>query len=519
MSKRIATTIQLLCITVVFFTTATAAAAQQDTTAVQDTTAARVFTDTTFVDDTTQVQEAHPHAPDRRGFLIVTADGKSSLRIRGSLRVKGDYDLRGLQSAENFNTYEIPVGEANTSDPRFFMNARQTRVGLEVTSDTDYGGLFLRVETDFLGDNNTARLRHAFGSVGRILVGQTWSTFGDLASIPLTVDLDGPNSSVAVRTVQVRYSVETEGGYRLAVAAEAPGPEVGQIDTLGAKLDFQVTPDIVGRARKFGAWGHTQLAGVFRTINVKDASEDLQVLPGFGALLSGHIEFSELNKFMWQIVGGYAISRFITALSGQGLDVVLNPNTGRWETVTSFGGYGSFGHTWKPGLVSHLTIGVVKVTDKGGPRTMHSAVVATHRAMCSGMLWRVRAWVQSSAGASGRTKTGRPGGPAGSPSFSTSTSSDAEPQPAIDSNEDPDRYRGVAWGCPLASRLLSRIDRQNTGSDHPLSGAQYRRQHPAGVERPLLRRASFRRHRCGVDRYRSAGFGTGAKTSAECRVA
>jgi hypothetical protein len=365
MPKRIVTTIRPFCIALVFFTTATAAAAQQDSTAVRDTAAARVFTDTTFVDDTTQVQEAHPQdSPEGRGFLIVTGDGKSSLRLRGSLRVKGDYDLRGLQNAENFNTFEIPVGAENTTDPRFFMNARQTRLGLEVTSDTDYGDLFLRVETDFLGDNNTARLRHAFGSVGRLLVGQTWSTFGDLASLPLTVDLDGPNSSVAIRTVQVRYSLETEDGYRFAVAAESPGPEVDQVDTVGAKLDYQVTPDIVGRVRKFGEWGHTQLAAVFRTINVKDTSEDLQVLPGFGALLSGRIDISEPNVLMWQLVGGNAISRYITTLSGQGLDVVLNPNTGRWETVTSFGGYGSFGHTWKPGLVSYLTVGIVTVTDK-----------------------------------------------------------------------------------------------------------------------------------------------------------
>lgn len=67
---------------------------------------------------------------------------------------------------------------------------------------------------------------------------------------------------------------------------------------------------------------------------------------------------------MWQLVGGKAVSLYITALSGQGLDVVLNPNTGRWETVTSFGGYGSIGRTWETGLASYLTVGVVKVTDQ-----------------------------------------------------------------------------------------------------------------------------------------------------------
>lgn len=353
----------MLCIAVVLFTTARRAAAQADTTAVQDTVAA-VFTDTSFVDDTTQVQEAHPQdSPEDRGFLIVTGDRKSSLRIRGSFRVNGAYDFRGLQSVENFNTFEIPVGAANTADPRFFMNARQTRLGLEVTSDTDAGDLFLRLETDFYGAGNTLRLRHAFGTLKRFLVGQTWSTFGDVASLPLTVDLDGPNSSVAIRTVQFRYSVESPNGYRLAAAAESPGPEVGVVDTLGAKLEFQVTPDLVGRVRRFGDWGHIQLAAVFRAINVKDVAGELQVLPGFGALLSGRIEISEPDVFMWQLVGGSAISRYITALSGQGLDVVVNPNTGRWETVTSFGGYGSYGHAWMPRVVSFLTVGLVTVRD------------------------------------------------------------------------------------------------------------------------------------------------------------
>lgn len=339
---------------------------QQDTTAVQDTVKpVGVFTDTTFVDDTTQVQEAHPQdSPEERGFLIVTSDGNAALRIRGSLRVNGAYDFRGLQSADNFNTFEIPVGEANTADPRFFMNANQTRLGLEVTSGTDFGDMFLRVETDFLGASNSLRIRHAYGSLWRLLVGQTWSTFGDVASLPLTVDLDGPNSSVAVRTVQLRYAFQRTGEWRVALAAEAPAPQIARFDSLDVESAFQVTPDIAARIRRVGDWGHIQLAGVGRVINVKDVENNLQVLGGFGALLSGNISLRDRSHVLFQMVGGSAISRFISTLDGQGLDVVFNPESGKFETLGAFGGFVSWGEDWRSNIFSYVTVGLVGIEGK-----------------------------------------------------------------------------------------------------------------------------------------------------------
>ena len=327
----------------------------------------QVFTDTTVVQDSTKLQDAHPQdSPEERGFLIVTANQKSQLRIRGSLRVNGVYDLRGLQNTDVFNTYDIPVGDANTTDPRFFMSANQTRLGLEVTSDTRLGEVFLKLESDFRGQGNTARLRHAYASLDPFLAGLTWSTFGDLAALPLTVDLDGPNSSVAVRTVQVRYTMEAADRWRFAFAAESPSPEISSLEADTARVDeaFQATPDIVAAGRRYGDWGHTQLAAILRTINTKAAGGDLQVLPAFGALFSGRFEIGSSDALMFQLVGGSGISRFISALEGRGLDVVYNPDTGRFETVNAFGGYLSYGHSWKTNLESYLTAGLINVEDK-----------------------------------------------------------------------------------------------------------------------------------------------------------
>src|SRR6185436_13338885 len=41
------------------------------------------------------------------GFYIKSTDGKSFLKIYGSIRLNGAYDIDGLQSQQNFSTYDI----------------------------------------------------------------------------------------------------------------------------------------------------------------------------------------------------------------------------------------------------------------------------------------------------------------------------------------------------------------------------------------------------------------------------
>ena len=99
----------------------------------------------------------------------MTPDGRNSLRLRGSIRLNGGYDFNGLLGKSTFSTVDIPVTAADTGETSFFMQAAQTRFGIDITQDTPVGEGFLRVEMDFLGAGNTARLRHAYGSVGVLL--------------------------------------------------------------------------------------------------------------------------------------------------------------------------------------------------------------------------------------------------------------------------------------------------------------------------------------------------------------
>jgi len=316
--------------------------------------------------DTVRSKEAHPQdSPADRGFLIRTGDGKSELRLIGSVRLNGVYDFNGLQTAANFNTYAIPVGDANKHEARFQMSAAQTRLALEVTRKATVGEIFVKVETDFLGPSDALRLRHAYGTLDRVLLGQTWSTFGDLKSLPLTVDLDGPNSSVSVRTVQVRYMGTIDSTLTWDAAIESPSVEAAIPDSVIQQPAFQNFPDVIGRVRKSGTWGHVQLAGVLRNISVRNPNGELDVLTGYGFLVSGRVYFggSRPHGILYQLVGGRGISRFITAFSGEGLDLTYNAEEEAVDLTGSTGGYVSYAREWTPSMWSYLTAGFVRISN------------------------------------------------------------------------------------------------------------------------------------------------------------
>lgn len=316
--------------------------------------------------DSLQEQDIHPQdSPENKGFLIVTTDGRSSLRIRGSIRINGIYDLNGLQSRSSFSTAEIPVGDDNVYEPRFSLFANQTRFGIEATKYmSKIGNVDMRIEGDFLENRNSFRLRHAYGKNDNFLVGQTWSTFSDVASLPQTVDLDGPNSACAARTIQLRYTKPFLESYIFSLAFESPFTEIVTPDSINLKPAHQVTPDIVGRLRKVEPWGHIQAATILRRINVRDTANEIKSLFGYGALLSGRVKLTEKNDLRFQAVYGHAITRFIEALSNSGVDLVFNPGTSEFDPVISYGGYVSVSQEWLPNVVSFFTAGTVNVTER-----------------------------------------------------------------------------------------------------------------------------------------------------------
>jgi hypothetical protein len=118
--------------------------AQEDsTTVVEDTTliVSEDRPDTLMVTmDSLEVEDIHPQdSPEHRGFIIRSDDNRSELRLRGSVRLHGVFDLNGLQNQNLFQVYDIPVGSENKTEPRFSMSANQTRIGIEALRWTTLG--------------------------------------------------------------------------------------------------------------------------------------------------------------------------------------------------------------------------------------------------------------------------------------------------------------------------------------------------------------------------------------------
>ncbi len=62
------------------------------------------------------------------------------------------------------------------------------------------------IETDFYGTSSALRLRHAYGTWGGLLAGQTWTTFMDDDNLPRTIDFEAPTAFAQIRQAQARWT-------------------------------------------------------------------------------------------------------------------------------------------------------------------------------------------------------------------------------------------------------------------------------------------------------------------------
>lgn len=162
-------------------------------------------------------------------------------------------------------------------DGQSIISARQSRLGVQARQPIAGNELYVKFEFDLFGvgddaGQTTFRLRHAYGSWGPILAGQTNSLFMDGDTFPNTIDYWGPNGMVFLRNPQIRYTYKT-GPHSFAAAIEKPGNDidVGNIRQVSPELGAAIQgtedlPDLTAQYRYSDSWGHVQLAGILRKV-------------------------------------------------------------------------------------------------------------------------------------------------------------------------------------------------------------------------------------------------------------
>ncbi|WP_343595875.1 DcaP family trimeric outer membrane transporter [Acinetobacter sp.] len=172
---------------------------------------------------------------------ITLPDGQTQLKVYGSVRVDSTYDFKANPTSSiNNNTNAVPLNSANGTKNNLNVTAATSRIGLDIVRPTEYGDLIGKIEADFMGGgtsgvngDGTFRVRHAYISLNKWLVGQTTSPFVNTDTAPETVDFNGPMGYGSKRTVQVRYTQPTFANQKLLVALEG-----GDVDNLNSNTTF-----------------------------------------------------------------------------------------------------------------------------------------------------------------------------------------------------------------------------------------------------------------------------------------
>ncbi len=243
----------------------------------------------------------------------------------------------------------IPVGGTEESTDLDF-HARQSRIHAgsrwQIGDDHQLGAY---IEMDFLvtpdgnervSNSYEPRMRHAFLTYNEWLVGQTWSTYMDVATLPEVLDFIGPAEGTSfVRQTQVRFQ---KGNF--AIAVENPETTVTPFGGGGRIVtDDGLVPDLAARYTWKGDWGHVQLGGLVRQLDYEDPATGIDDSAlGWGLSLSGRMTFGR-DDLRWMINHGDGQGRYtgINFANGAVLD-----GAGDLEAITSTGGFAAYRHWW-----------------------------------------------------------------------------------------------------------------------------------------------------------------------------
>lgn len=297
---------------------------------------------------------------------VTAGDVPGSFRVPGtevSLRLYGWAEMNYIHEFEGdnadsdlpaFAAYAPVRGTAGARrDNRDLLTARTSRIGIEAATPTRYGALGLKLEGDFINEPRTGgtgqygsssnlftqqetssygfRVRHAFGSVGGLLIGQTWGTFMDVDNSPETVDFNGPPGSTVIRQPLIRYSYATPSFGKFTVALENSSSYVlgdpAQGDEAGLPMASSLSrvPDAVLRWDGGYQWGNVSVRALGHELRVKDGDGVDASKFGWGAAATTLVKLRGGADFLsLAVTGGEGIGRYMYYIEGAIYDSTAN---------------------------------------------------------------------------------------------------------------------------------------------------------------------------------------------------
>lgn len=169
---------------------------------------------------------AAPQATETQMPKLNISKGGAEVNLYGYLRADASYQAKGASTMYN-NISGVPLEhtaeEAQQKD-RLHSTVNVTRLGLNFKTPTAAGDVGGKLEMDFFGGStrDQFRIRHAYLTFDKWLIGQTWSTFIAPEYYPETIDAGTYVGGALQRSPLVRYSDNLSANTSFAVAIEDP---------------------------------------------------------------------------------------------------------------------------------------------------------------------------------------------------------------------------------------------------------------------------------------------------------
>ncbi len=291
----------------------------------------------------------------------------AALRIGGYVKASVVNSFDPLAITDRFIVGSIPVDDTDAGvEAESSITASQSRLNFDLREPTKVGLLRAFIEGDFEGDNDTFRLRHAFGQWNRILAGKTWSAFVDAQATPEEVDFEGLNGRINVRQAQVRVMPRIGREFEFQLSLEDPDPQIENGDGVSR------IPDLIASARfQWRDALHLKVGAMVRQIRGQWEGDpgNTQKDTAWGLTLSGKFDtplFDDRDSILFQLNGGNGLGRYVNDLQSVGsFDGRFDPVTGELELIDVLAGYISAQHWWGQTLRSNFTVGYVDVDYSG----------------------------------------------------------------------------------------------------------------------------------------------------------
>jgi hypothetical protein len=284
---------------------------------------------------------------------------------------------------------QIPVGSASGEHSQTTFLAKDSRLWFKSFTPSNWGNINTYMEFDFYGDpatySYTPRLRHAYGSIGNFLAGQTWTTYTNISASPDHLESGTSAGALsATRHPLIRWTQALNGfdvPIEIQGAIETPRSRIwlpNNIEptsnstngTNSVSDNFLTTPnaerypDLIARVNFKPEWGNLSFAALGRQIRYTQAQSGLETGNWGGGLnVAGKINSIGLDTFRFMAHIGNGAGRYTTT-TNTFEDAALSEQ-GDLSLIKTFGGMVSYQHWWNKQWRSNLTYGYAAASQPG----------------------------------------------------------------------------------------------------------------------------------------------------------